>query len=358
MSGMAVIAVALGAALIVAMLVLFFLRSRPSQDAVAHTLRVTADVGALRAQVDALVQAQGSLNHSLATVLNTLHALETRLVETGSGIKTDLGHDLQEARRTVDGIRATLAAQMQADEKIHQAVTRIEAVMAGRERRGEAGEQVVAAVLRELPPALVDQGYRVKGKIVEFALMLAGGRRLAIDSKWTASDLLQRLAELPPGPEADAVAEEIERNVQRRTREVEQYISPPDTLPWAVAVIPDPAYAVCRRAHLEAFRRGVIVLPYSQMLPYLLTVYHLHQQYASSLSVDQLATALTQIERDLESLDRTLENSVARALTTLQNAAGDLKRGVGTVRVTVAGLRIPSPVSSADASGPSQAPAT
>ncbi|MCL6567233.1 MAG: hypothetical protein K6U09_12535, partial [Acidobacteriia bacterium] len=84
------------------------------------------------------------------------------------------------------------------------------AVMAGRERRGEAGEQIVATALRLLPASMVEQGYRVNGKTVEFALILPDGRRLPVDSKWTAGDLLQRLAEIPSGPESDALAEEIE----------------------------------------------------------------------------------------------------------------------------------------------------
>jgi hypothetical protein len=45
------------------------------------------------------------------------------------------------------------------------------------------------------------------------------------------------------------------------------------------------------------------------------------------------------VERHLEALDRTLENSVARAIAMLQNAYGDLQRGTGDVRGVLAGLR-------------------
>ncbi len=219
--------------------------------------------------------------------------------------------------------------------------------MAGRERLGDAGEQIVAAALRQLPASMVEQGFRVNGRVVEFALVLPDGRRLPIDSKWTAGDLLQRLAELPPGPEADALADEIERCVARRAREVAQYIGPPATLPWAVAAVPDPAYRVCRKAHLEAYRTGVIVLPYSLTVPYLLTLYQMYLQQAGSVDTERLGTALTQMERHLDALDRTLENSVARAIAMLQNAYGDLRRGTGDLRGTVAGLRQP-PYASSD----------
>ncbi|MDR7523502.1 MAG: DNA recombination protein RmuC, partial [Armatimonadota bacterium] len=308
----------------------------------------TAVLSGLRAQVEILAQGQATVQQALTTVQGTLGDLKARLVETGAGIKDHLARDIQDARRdlqearsAIHDIRTAQTARQQMEDELRQAVGRIEAVMAGRERRGEAGEQIVAAALRQLPASMVEQGFKVNGKIVEFALVLPGGRRLPIDSKWTAGDLLQRLAETPSGPEADALAREIERCVDRRAREVAQYISPPATLPWAVAAVPDPAYAVCRRAHLDAYRAGVIVLPYSLTLPYLLTLYQMHLQYAGSVDAERLSTALTQMERHLEDVDRTLETSVARAITMLENAYGDLKRGTGDLRGTLAGLRLP-----------------
>jgi hypothetical protein len=120
---------------------------------------------------------------------------------------------------------------------------------------------------------------------------------------------------------------------------VAQYVSPPATVPWAVAAVPDPAYAACRKAHLEAYRSGVIVIPYSLTVPYLLTLYQLHLQYAGSVDMERLGTALTQAERHLAALDEVLENKVAKSVTMLQNAYGELKRGAGDLRGTLASLR-------------------
>lgn len=280
----------------------------------------TSVLSGLRGQVEVLAQSQATVQQALTTVQGTLGDLQATLAAAGADIKDHLARDIQEARRDLQEARSAIrevrtaqTARQQMEDELRQAVGRIEAVMAGRERRGEAGEQVVAAALRQLPASMVEHGFKVSGKIVEFALVLPDGRRLPIDSKWTAGDLLQRLAEAPPGLEADTLADEIERTVGRRAREVAQYISPPTTLPWAVAAVPDPAYAVCRKAHLEAFRAGVIVLPYSLTLPYLLTLYQLYLQYTGSMDVEGLSTTLTQMERHLEALDRTLENSIARA---------------------------------------------
>ena len=347
------VVVVLAVALVILAVALLRSRAAPdraSQDLVTRAIQVSADVGGLRTQVETLAAHQTIIQQGLAAVHDVVRALETKLVETGSGIKTDLGRDLQEARRVIDEIRTVQEVRRQHEQALQQAIGRIEAVMVG-PKRGEAGEQIVAAALRLLPASMVEQGYRVNGKIVEFALVLPGGRRLAIDSKWTAGDLLQRLAETPSGPESDALAEEIERNVGRRAREVAQYVRPPDTLPWAVAAVPDPAYAACRKAHLEAYRSGVVVIPYSLTVPYLLTVYQLHLQYAGSVDMERLSTALTQVERHLEALDETLENKVARSITMLQNAYGELKRSAGDIRGTLGGLRQTTEPPPAEGSG-------
>lgn len=323
---------------------------RASREVLGQALQVSAEVSALRTQVEHLGSQQGVFHHTLTSLQDVVRALETKLVETGTGIRMELGRDLtgikaelardlQEARRVMDEVRTVQELRLQGERVLQQAIGRIEAVMTGREGRGKAGEQIVSAALRLLPPAMMEQGFRVNGKEVEFALVLPGGRRLAIDSKWTEGETLQRLAETPPGPEADKLAQDIERNVARRAREVAQYVSPPATLPWAVAAVPDPAYAACRKAHLEAYRNGVIVIPYSLTLPYLLTLYQLHLQHAGSVDMERLGTALMQVERHLAALDEVLENKVAKSVTMLQNAYGELKRGAGDIRGTLASLR-------------------
>ncbi len=282
-----------------------------------------------QARVEAPGQAQTTTYQILTALQGTLGDLQATLREAKSC-------------RVIEEVRTTQTARQQREEEVHQAVRRIEAVTAGRERRGEAGEQVLAAALRQLPASMVGQNFRVSGSIVEFAPIRPDGRRLPIDSKWTAADLLQRLAETPSGPQVDALAEEVERAVARRAREVAQYISPPATLPWAVAAVPDPAYAVCQRAHLEGYRAGAIVLLSSLILSYLLALDQLHHQFAGASDAERLSTALTQMERHLEALDRTLENSVARAITSLQNASGDLKRGTSDLCGALVGARQPS----------------
>src|SRR5947199_276361 len=93
-------------------------------------------------------------------------------------------------------------------------------------------------------------------------------RRLADGSRVRdAGDELEALEASADEPERhEALARDVERVVAARAREVAQYLDPGLTAPVAVAAVPDAAYAVLRRAHAEAFGRGVVIVPYSSAL--------------------------------------------------------------------------------------------
>jgi hypothetical protein len=182
--------------------------------------------------------------------------------------------------------------------------------------------------------------FRVNGKVVEYALILANGKRLPIDSKWPSPELLERLSDdlQEPAREAQVVIE-IERVLRNKVRELHQYIDPAVTLAFAVAAVPDPVFNACRRAHLEAYREGVILMPYSMTVPYVLALFRLHLQYARSIDLENLEGYLQQIDDNVTALDRLLENNVARGSTMIQNAFNDAKRNLGQMRGALASLR-------------------
>ena len=73
--------------------------------------------------------------------------------------------------------------------------------------------------------------FRVGGKVVEFGLLLSDGRRLPIDSKWTALAELEALEAAAEGVERDACARAVEKAVALRAKEVAQYLDPAVTAP-------------------------------------------------------------------------------------------------------------------------------
>ena len=107
-----------------------------------------------------------------------------------------------------------------------------------------------------------------------------------------------------------------------RAREVAAYLDPAITAPVAVAAVPDAAYRVLRRAHADAFSRGVVIVPYSSALPVLLFLYSLVARYGSAGDVQGCLTELSTL---LEVMESVLENKLTRAATMLSNGADELR---------------------------------
>ncbi len=118
-----------------------------------------------------------------------------------------------------------------------------------------------------------------------------------------------------------------------RAKEVAAYLDASLTAPVAVAAVPDAAYQVIRRAHAEAFSRGVVIVPYSWALPVLLFMFGLVSRYGDRGDV---VACLAEIGAALEAMGSVLENKIARATTMLSNGTDELRSGLGKARGSMA----------------------
>ena len=261
--------------------------------------------------------------------------------QTQESRAAELRERLTQTQSVVEGLRSAITARQPVEEEARASLRRLESVIAGSSTRGAAGENILEETLRHLPPEMLQRNVWVGGKVVELALRLPGGKLLPIDSKWVASSALEQLAE--PGLDAPRRAQltaQVEREVERRVREVSQYIDPATTSPFALAVIPDAAYDVCRGAIVGAHQRHVMVVGYAMALPYLLTLYQLHLQFARSVDMEKLQSALIDVERHLDTLEGVLENKLQRAVTMLQNAYGEGKQVSARIRASAQSVQV------------------
>src|ERR1700704_6562185 len=247
----------------------------------------------------------------------------------------ELRERLSQTQSVVEGLRSALSARQPVEEEARASLRRLESVIAGSSTRGAAGENILEEALRHLPPEMLQRNVWVRGKVVELALRLPGGKLLPIDSKWVSSGALEQLAE--PGlaaPRRAQLTGQVEREVERRVREVSQYSEPATTTPFVLAVIPDAAYDVCRGAIVGAHQRHVMGVGYALALPFLLTLYQLHLQFARSVDMEKLQSALIDVDRHLDTLEGVLENKLQRAVTMLQNAYGEGKQVSARIRAS------------------------
>ncbi len=263
-------------------------------------------------------------------------ALKSKVDEIAS-IQSNLVRD------TLTKITSELEVHKKLEEDIEKVSRNIERVVTRSRARGSAGENILAEALSNFPPEMVRANFNVKGHQVEYALVLADKNYVPIDSKWTTPELIQRLDLETDAVRREEIVKEIKKSLSSKVKDITKYIDPSASVRLGIAAVPDPVFDVCGDARLDAYRdHQVIVMPYSLTIIYLLSLYQLNLQYYRSFGVqERLEGYLNQLERDLEKLDKELENSVSRGATMIENAFRECKQIVREMRDVTAYLKAP-----------------
>ena len=117
-------------------------------------------------------------------------AAELRRIADASANRELVGEQLRAGldgtRRALEELRTREEERRGSEAEGREVIRRLSTVLAGGASKGRAGENVLREHLAQLPPGMLVTDFRVGGKVVEFGLLLPDGRRLPIDSKWTA----------------------------------------------------------------------------------------------------------------------------------------------------------------------------
>jgi DNA recombination protein RmuC len=248
-----------------------------------------------------------------------------RLAEATQGIRGELS----EAQRALAEVKALEQARARQLDQAASSLRRLEAVLAGSATRGAAGENVLARALTQLPPDLLEVNVAFGGKVVEYALRLPGGRLLPIDSKWPSAAALERLDGAGDLSERRRLAEQVGRELRARIREMAKYLDPERTLSLALLAVPDAVYAAAPEALAEGYRDGVLVVPYSLALPYVLALYRLTLRFGGGADTGELCGRLRLVEEALRRSCEEVESRLSRALVQLGNSRDALREQLG-----------------------------
>jgi hypothetical protein len=283
--------------------------------------------------------------------------LEAQAAELRRIADASSGRDLagEQLRSGLDGARRALEQLQQRDQERRvveaehrEVVKRLSTVLAGGAAKGRAGENVLREHLGQLPPGMLITDFRVGGKVVEFGLLLPDGRRLPIDSKWTALAELEALEAAQDLATREVCVRAVEKAVSARAKEVAQYLDPALTAPVAVAAVPDAAYQVLRRAHADAYAAGVVIVPYGSALPIVLFLYTLVQRFGDAADVQ---AGLAEVASVLDVLEGVVENKFVRAGTMIANGSDEFRSQLGKARGSIARARSSAPLPGEDGGG-------
>ena len=282
--------------------------------------RVPAELARLgRAQDELRRDVQGGREASLR-----------ELAHVAQGIRGDIA----QAHRALAEVKAIEQGRAGQLDRAADSLRRLEAVVAGSASRGAAGENILARALGQLPPDLLERNVPFGSRVVEYALRLPGGRLLPIDSKWTSASSLERLAESEDPLERRRLVEQVARDMRVRVREVAKYLDPERTLALAILAVPDAVYAAAPEVHGEGHREGVIVVPYSLALPYVLALYRLALRFGAALDPGSLGAGLRTLEESLRRIDEEIEGRLSRGLVQIENARDALRGELSQARGT------------------------
>lgn len=281
--------------------------------------RTGADAARLQQALDQLARAQEQLR------LEVQQGREAALVGL-AGATQDLQGRLAQAQRALAEVKAIEQARGSQLDRATDSLRRLELVVAGSGSRGAAGENILARALAQIPPDLLETNAAFGGRVVEYALRLPGGRLLPVDSKWTSASDLERLEWTADDPEeCRRVREQVARDVRLRVREMAKYLDPERTLALAVLAVPDAVHAAVPETHAEGWREGVLVVPYSLALPFVLCLYRLAVRFGDAPGAEELQAGIAHLAEALRRMDDELEGRLSRALVQAVNARDALR---------------------------------
>jgi DNA recombination protein RmuC len=252
---------------------------------------------------------------------------------------TNLKEGVEKTRDVLTELKKIEEIKIERERELLEGIRRIEGIIIGTTSKGFAGEEILREIFKNFPPGMIEPNFRVKGKVVEFALVLPNKKRIPIDSKWLASDLLMKLENENDPEKKKEISNLIEKEVIKKIKEVKEYIDPAFTFPQAICAIPDSVYSVCKEAHSKAHQENVILVSYSMMVPLLLHFYQLHLEYSLPIDFENFYHNLTYLWKCLEEMENVFENKVLKAIKMLQNATEDYKKWISSMRSSLVELK-------------------
>lgn len=326
-----ILLIILGAVTLALLLVVWKLLSSRGKDAVSkETLSAISDLGALKTLVSSVDTNQKMHNQIMQEMKG--------LVSSDSKAQHRLQDSIEHTLSNIENIKQANEDFKQREQENRESLRRMEAVIAGTKLKGIAGENILKEALSSFPPRMVRSNVKIKGKEVEFALVLSDNKLMPLDSKWPSTSNLEQFSKTEDSIAREKIAKQVQKDILKRVDEVSQYIEPETTTPWALAAVPDSAYQICKSAHFDAYKKNVILISYSMIAPYLLMFFSLHLQYASTVDLDNLTHYLLDIKRHVERMTDVLENKVYKASAMISNASEEYRQIIGAIKGSISAI--------------------
>mgnify|MGYP001626183203 CR=1 FL=1 len=274
----------------------------------------------LSAQAQSDEQRHSQLIDNLQAARDALASLETLLREVSENLRSgqqrlsvelnELQRGVSVAKETILGIAeqvSILTVLKETADRIENNIDRVMGILTGR-KSGQAGERIVVELLGVVPEDWLERNIRLGRGQVEFAVKMPGGYLIPLDSKFVAPELVAQLENETSEKQQQQLLGKARWELQKRAQEVaERYLTDPKVLGFGIAAVPDSVYDLCRDAVKTAAQsHRIVVVPYSLLLPFVLSLYLMAQRLGISRlgETDQvIGTAITALEQAKQALE-------------------------------------------------------
>ncbi len=308
-----------------------------------HNARI--ELRTLGERVSQLERNQSDLDHGLGILasgsdrsLAELKTLTKGLTQTALSIRDELN----KAQNDLSELQAGSRARQDMEAKITDSINRLETIIAGTHSKGTAGENILDAVFAKLPPEWQVRNFKVRGKSVEFGLKLPNSLILPIDSKWTATSLVEQFVSEASTEKQQKIKKSIEWTVLNKAREVQKYIDPGITVSFGVAVVPDAIYDLSGSIQAEVFQLNVVLVSYSLFVPYLLLVFQTILKNNQSVDLEKLGAYVRAAQQSIQILQEELDGRLSRALSMMTNSRDHMRNHLSKMNSQISGVMVES----------------
>lgn len=301
--------------------------------------RAKTELTALAERTSKIDGNQNQFNHGMIALGNQLtetDAVTKGLVQAATAIRDDIAL----TKNDITQIHTQAKTRLETEYRTSESIRRLEAVLAGTQSKGAAGENILEAVFSKLPTEWQVRDFKVNGCPCEFGLRLPNNLVLPIDSKWAATNLLEQFVASEDVAEQQKLKAQIESAVLSKAREVRKYIDPNLTVNFGVAAVPDAIYELCSASQCDAMKINVVLIPYSMFIPYLMLVFQTVLKTSQNIDLEKLDRELKSINESLTSLQEEIEGRFSKAITMLTNSRGDMSAHLGKINSRLTSLQI------------------
>ena len=265
---------------------------------------------------------------------NTMTGLQQNMGTVVKGLQesiTSVGSQIKDISVQAEKI-ATLSLRYEEAQKLTKD---IHSILVGSYTKGKAGEEALRCSLNELAKlGYVRTKQPIHGGVVEYAISFKDGTLVAIDSKIVSTDEVGDIFDEGIAAEDRArLTDRIRKKVRDKIPEVQKYIDPPHTLPFAIMCVPDSIMELVNEVIPEAVQKNIILLGYSavpQLVGYFVRI---HGYYAIQGDVEELRERISKAQHVASMLDETFfANRFERPLGTMSRALSAVKEATTRIR--------------------------